>query len=118
MKRLRDPGGVPDEAGGSQETLVLRLYLAPGAPNSERALANLRTMCSGYQANLIELEIVDVRKDPRRALEDDALITPTLLKLSPLPLVKIVGNLSQTAQVLQALGLEPQEEADVSRPAQ
>jgi circadian clock protein KaiB len=53
-----------------------------------------------------ELEIVDVLQDPRRALDDGVLVTPTLVRLSPLPAVKIVGDLNEREQVLSALLVE------------
>ncbi len=53
-----------------------------------------------------EIEIVDVLRDPKRALADGVFMTPALLKLAPSPVRKIVGNLAQTQTVLLALGLE------------
>ena len=55
--------------------------------------------------NPIELEIIDVLEQPQRALADGILVTPSLTKVSPSPLAKIVGNLSDTGSVLHALGL-------------
>lgn len=83
-----------------------RFYVAGDAPNSVRALANLTALCQEYLADRHEIEIVDVFKDPRRALADNVFMTPTLIKLSPDPVRRIVGTLSQLDIVLQALELE------------
>jgi circadian clock protein KaiB len=85
--------------------LHLRLYVAGKSPNSVRALANLRAICREHlSAGRWNLEVVDLYKDPMRAVEDKIHVTPTLLKLTP-PLVQIVGDLSQQETVLAALGL-------------
>ena len=84
----------------------LRLYVAGHAPNSLRAIANVRAICDGHFASGHELEIVDLLKHPMQALEDGIIVTPTLLRLLPLPVQRVIGNLSDTNQVLLALGSE------------
>lgn len=84
--------------------LRLRLYVAGNAPNSVRAIANARAACDAHFASAYELEIVDMLKEPRRALADGILVTPTLLKLLPLPVQRVIGNLSDTRQLLLTLG--------------
>jgi len=83
--------------------LRLRLYVAGNAPNSLRAIANARTICDEHFDGCHELEIVDLLVDPRRALADGIIVTPTLLKLWPLPMQRLIGNLSDTNQVRLAL---------------
>jgi circadian clock protein KaiB len=83
--------------------LVLRLYVAGNAPNSLSAVANARAICNAHFAAAHELEIVDMLQHPRRALADGVIVTPTLLKLFPLPVQRVIGNLSDTAQVLLIL---------------
>lgn len=73
--------------------------------NSTQALANLRALCRGKLAGRHSIEVVDVFREPGRALADGVVMTPTLLRLAPLPLRKIVGTLSDTATLLQALDL-------------
>lgn len=82
-----------------------RLYVAGDALNSAQARANLAALCRSHLAGRHQIEIVDVFKEPKRALADAIFITPTLVKLAPLPARTIVGTLSQTQTVLQALGL-------------
>jgi circadian clock protein KaiB len=83
--------------------LRLRLYVAGRAPNSVRAIANCRAICAEHFATAHELEIVDLLEHPKRALADGVIVTPTLLKLLPLPAQRVIGNLSDTNQVLLAL---------------
>jgi circadian clock protein KaiB len=83
-----------------------RLYVAGDAPNSSQAVHNLTALCRKHMPNHYKIEIVDVLQEPRRALADMILMTPTLVKLSPSPVKRIVGNLSQAQPLLQSLGLE------------
>jgi circadian clock protein KaiB len=93
-------------AGGSRQKtgLVLRLYVAGEAPNSLRAIVNATAMCDEHFASGYDLEIVDLLVHPQRALADGIIVTPTLLKLSPPPAQRVIGNLNDTNQVLLALG--------------
>ena len=83
--------------------LRLRLYIAGSAPNSLRAIANCRAICDEHFASGHELEIVDLLEQPKRAVADGIIVTPTLLKLLPLPVQRVIGSLSDTNQVLLAL---------------
>jgi circadian clock protein KaiB len=86
-----------------KQALRLRLYVAGNAPNSLRAIENLRAFCADKLPDGHELEIVDLLKDPSRALADGIIVTPTLLKLSPLPAMRFVGNLSDTSKLALSL---------------
>jgi circadian clock protein KaiB len=86
------------------DTLKLRLYVAGNAPNSVRAIANAKALCEMHFADAHELEIVDLLEHPKRAFADGIIVTPTLIKLAPLPITKVIGNLTDMAQALQALG--------------
>jgi circadian clock protein KaiB len=83
--------------------LSLQLYVAGNAPNSVRAIENLRSICEANFANDYEIEIVDLVLQPARALEDGILVTPTLVRRSPSPIKRLVGNLSADALVLSTL---------------
>ena len=83
-----------------------RLYVAGDGLNSGQAVANLRAICDAHLAERHEIDIVDVFREPQRALAEGIFLTPTLVKLSPAPSRRIVGTLSQTQAVLQALGLD------------
>jgi circadian clock protein KaiB len=84
----------------------LRLYVAGMAPNSVRALRNVQAICTESIPGPCKLEIVDVLAEPRQALAEGILVTPTLIKLSPAPICTIAGNLDDRRALLCALGLE------------
>lgn len=83
-----------------------RLYVAGDGLNSAQALTNLTALCRAHLPDRHIIEVIDVFKHPQRALDDGIFMTPTLLKLAPMPIRKIVGTLSQVRSVLQALGLD------------
>lgn len=83
-----------------------RLYIAGDAQNSVQALANLSAICRSHLAGRHEIDVVDVFREPERALADSIFMTPTLVRLLPAPVRRIVGTLSQTQTVLEALDLE------------
>lgn len=89
-----------------QPLFRFRLYVAADALNSIQAISNLATFCQEHLQDRHEIEIVDVFREPRRALADGIMMTPTLIKLSPLPVRRIIGTLSLTSTVSQALGLQ------------
>ena len=96
------------KAGPRLATLVvMRLYIAAGAPNSVKAVANLQAICKQHLQDGFKLEIIDVLEFPLRALADGILVTPSLSKIAPSPGTRIVGNLSDRSSVLLALGIEP-----------
>ena len=82
-----------------------RLYIAGDTQNSAQAIANLGALCREHLPGRHEIEIVDVFREPKRALSDCIFMTPTLIKLMPSPSRKIIGTISRTPSVLQALGL-------------
>jgi circadian clock protein KaiB len=84
-----------------------RLYVADHTPNSVRAIANLAALGREHLPDRHEIEIVDVLKEPKRAEKDSIFLTPTLVVVGSLPLIRIVGTLSQADTVLEALGLLP-----------
>lgn len=88
------------------QRMKFRLYIAGDAPNSVRAVANLQAICQEHLPGRHEIEIVDVVIHPRKALDDSVLLTPTVVKLDPNPVRKIIGNLSDRHSVLQAFGLQ------------
>ncbi len=83
-----------------------RLYVAGDALNSAQALANLTALCLTHLPDRHEIEVVDVFREPKRALADGIFLTPTLVRLAPSPARTIVGTLSQLQPVLRALGLK------------
>jgi circadian clock protein KaiB len=91
---------------GRRTLYKFRLYTADDTQNSAQALANITALCHAHLPDRHEIEVVDVFREPQRALADGIRLTPTLIKLAPLPVQTIVGTLSQTHRVLQMLGLD------------
>jgi len=80
--------------------------VAGDAQNSVQAVANLAAFCRAYLADRHEIEVVNVFQAPERALADGIFMTPALIKLAPPPIRRVVGTLSQTQPLLDALGLD------------
>ena len=96
----------------SHGAYVFQIYVAGGAPNSVQALANLYAICRKHFPESHRIEVIDVLKEPLRALEEVILVTPTVVKVSPAPRQQIIGNLSQEEEVLRALGLPQREQKE------
>ncbi len=86
-------------------TFRFLLYVAGDTQNSALAIANLTALCHAHLSDRHTIEVVDVFREPKRALAEGIFMTPTLVKLAPSPGGRIVGTLSQPAPVLLALGL-------------
>ena len=81
----------------------LRLFVAGDEPNSMAAKASLDKICANYPPQDCEVEIVDILQDPRRAREENVLITPALVIQGPRRRVVLFGNLADPREVLAAL---------------
>jgi len=81
----------------------LRLYIAGQGPYANRAKQGLADAAAeaGFK---YDLEVVDVCAEPHRAIEDHVVVTPTLVKLSPLPRAMVIGDLSDREKIFLALG--------------
>jgi circadian clock protein KaiB len=94
-------------AGGSTSTqgarFVLRLYVTGTTARSIRAIANLRGLCEQHLAGRYDLEVVDVYQQPELAAREQLVAAPTLVKRLPLPLRRLVGDLSNPQRVLAGL---------------
>jgi circadian clock protein KaiB len=81
----------------------LRLYVTGRSPNSVRAIENLRRTCEEHMPGHYELEVVDLLETPRLAIDDQILAVPTVVRRLPMPIKKIVGDLSDTERLLVGL---------------
>ena len=97
----------PSRSTAKGLALHLRLFVAGGAPNSLSAIQNLRAALAAYPAMKVKLEIIDVLSDPELGLRENVLVTPTMIKLAPLPVRRVIGNLKDTAALVAVLGLGP-----------
>jgi circadian clock protein KaiB len=85
---------------------AFRLYVAGEAPNSVLALRNLKALCHDCYGDNFSIEVVDVLLSHERAWADGVIATPMTIRLFPLPAVQIIGNLSNSDQVLSVLQLD------------
>ncbi len=85
---------------------VLRLYVAGASTNSVRAIANLKAICEQYLAGQYDLEIIDVHKDNNSVETEQIIALPLLIRLSPAPRRRLIGDMSDTLKVLRGLGLQ------------
>lgn len=86
---------------------ALRLYVAGQTPKSVTALGNLKRLCETHLAGRYQIEIVDLLKHPRLAAGDQILAVPTLVRKLPVPIKKIIGDLSNEERVLVGLDVQP-----------
>lgn len=88
-----------------KKTYILKLYVAGNTPNSVRALKTLNNILEKEFQGVYALKVIDVLKNPQLAEEDKILATPTLAKILPPPVRKIIGDLSDREKVLIGLDL-------------
>ncbi len=89
----------------SPQTYILKLYVAGNTPSSTRALRVLNTILETEFQGVYALKVIDVLKNPQLAEEDKISATPTLAKILPPPVRKIIGDLSDRERVLIGLDL-------------
>lgn len=85
---------------------TLRLYVTGTTPRSIRAITNLRNICEEHLQGRYDLEVIDLYQQPHLAEGDQIVAAPTLVKRLPSPLRRIIGDMSDTAQVLIGLDLQ------------
>jgi circadian clock protein KaiB len=84
----------------------LRLYITGQTPRSEASVRNLRKVCDEYLCGHFELQVIDLYQQPELAKEAQVIAAPTLIKKLPLPLRRLVGDLSNKTEVLMGLDLK------------
>jgi circadian clock protein KaiB len=88
-----------------RQSFRFRLFTADDTLNSTQALLNLTAFCEAHFPGRYDIEIVDVLREPKRALLEGIFMTPTLVRLAPKPIRRIVGTLSDPSMLLRAMGL-------------
>jgi len=91
------------DASSNGQPLHLRLHVARPGPNSLRAIENLSELRREESGDEWQVDIVDAAEDPEGALRDGVLVAPTLVRVVPLPVVKIIGDLSDRRTVVATL---------------
>ena len=87
------------------ERYFLKLYVSGMTPRSTRAVECVRTICDQHFAGRYDLEVVDIYQQPHLARDDQIIAAPTLVKCRPLPMRRLIGDLSSTDRVLVGLDL-------------
>lgn len=92
-----------------QEKYLLRLYITGMTPMSTRAIANVKDLCKKYLAGRYELDVIDIYQQPRLARGEQIIAIPTLIKKLPLPLRRLIGDMSDTERFLVGIDLKPKD---------
>ena len=101
MKKLvKNKAKKADQRPGE---IVLRLYIAGQSPRSLAAISNLKKICADFMKANYRIELIDLMKNPAMAQDHQILAIPTLVRSLPVPISKIIGDLSNVEQVLMGL---------------
>jgi circadian clock protein KaiB len=92
----------------SLQVFVLRLYVTGMTPRSTRAISAVRSVCEEFLAGRYDLEIIDVYQQPNLIRDQQVFATPTLVKVGPKPLRRMIGDMSNRARLMSGLGLSPE----------
>ncbi|MGB7465024.1 MAG: circadian clock KaiB family protein [Candidatus Acidiferrum sp.] len=93
----------------SSKVVDLRLYIAGQTPKSLAAISNLKRICAEHVGSRFRVEVIDLSKNPGLARDHQILAIPTLVRSLPVPIRKIIGDLSNTEQVVIGLDIRPSE---------
>ena len=99
---------ITKKSNRSPKEWELRLYVAGQTPKSLVAFANLKKICEEHLEGQYHIEVIDLLKEPQLASGDQILAIPTLVRKLPVPIRKIIGDLSNTERVLVGLDLRSQ----------
>ena len=112
-----EPGATADQPGPDANQpgaatnkgppYVLRLFITGTTSRSARAIANLRRVCEQRLHGEYDLEVIDIYQHPAAAREYQIVAAPTLVKMLPLPLRRIIGDLANEERILAGLDLVP-----------
>lgn len=94
----------------NKESYVLCLYITGSTSRSETAIINLKKICEEYLEGGYDLEVIDLYQKPSLAKDNQIIAAPTLIKKSPLPLRRIIGDMSDKKKVLLGLDFKEKKE--------
>ena len=112
MKKAPGPGNAPVRktavaSVGKKAKYLLRLYVTGTTGKSVRAIQNVRRICDEHLKGLYDLEVVDIYKNLPLARGDQIIAAPTLIKRLPVPLRRLIGDMSDEQRVLVGLDIRP-----------
>lgn len=84
---------------------VLQLYISGATPRSRHALINIKQICDEHLSGRYDLQVIDIFQSPEQIAQADIVAAPTLIKKSPLPMRRFVGDLSDTNKVITGLAI-------------
>lgn len=93
--------------GQTDESWMMRLYVAGQSTRSLAAIANLRRICDMHMPGRYTVEVIDLLRNPELAKADQIVAIPTLVRKLPVPVRRIIGDLSATEKILMTLELSP-----------
>jgi circadian clock protein KaiB len=102
---MKKEQGYRVEAENGGDPYIFRLYITGASPNSSRAITNLKAFFEKYLKSKYELQIIDVYQQPQIAKSVDIIALPLLIKKSPLPERRMIGDMSNSDKILKSLGL-------------
>lgn len=88
------------------EKYVLRLYVTGMTPKSTRAISNLKKICEEHLGGRYDLQVIDIYQQPTLAQGEQIIAAPTLIKKLPLPLRRLIGDMSNTEKMLLGLDMK------------
>jgi circadian clock protein KaiB len=97
-------------AGRDLEKFVLRLYVTGMSPKSAQTIANVKKICEENLEGRYELKVIDIYQQPEMARGEQVIATPTLIKKLPLPLRKLIGDMSDKERFLVGIDLKSKPE--------
>jgi len=98
-----------DQTEGTNVKYVLRLYITGFTPRSKEAMRNIKKICEEELKGRYELEVIDIYQQPELAKTEQILAAPTLIRKLPLPLRKLVGDMSNKEKVIIGLEIMPED---------
>jgi circadian clock protein KaiB len=101
----REPAYANSSKPEDSETFLLKLYVAGQTPKSLSAITNLRKICEEHLKGRYEIEVIDLIEEPALARSNQILAIPTLVRSLPIPISRIIGDLSNESQVLMGLNI-------------
>lgn len=92
-------------AESKSQVYVLRLYVSGATPRSTEAISNIKKICEEHLAGQYDLQVFDIYQQPELTTTQQIIAAPTLVKESPGPLRRLIGNLTDTKRILERLGV-------------
>jgi circadian clock protein KaiB len=109
MTAVKTPEASRDQAvNGPRGLYVLRLFVAGMTARSTRAVTNIRSLCEKYLPGAYQLEVINLYEQPVLASGEQIIAVPSCVRQFPLPARRVIGDMSNSARVLEGLDLVAQ----------